>query len=791
MLIPIFLHRSDPSVRLSDAERLYFVSQAIDASVDAIAFTDVHGRISFVNCAFVRQWGYQRAADVGGRLLSSFVEPDRAPDHAPASLNVCSNWTGEALGIASNGRRFPIAGSITRIDEPSGGLAGFVASFRDTSDRARAEQALRESEERYRSLVESALDTIFTSDATGRFLYVNNAAAATLGLTPAQVEGRTVDELFPPHVAERYRAGVRRVIETGQTITTEEPSEVAGTVRWFSTIVQPMRDAGGHIVAAQAIVRDITTRKLAEERLTRSEERLHQAIRVADIGFFDHDHLKGERYWSPELRRIVGLAPDDPVPPHPSTDDRDKAQWIHADDRQLILDAVSRAHAPQSDGFYDVEYRFTRTDGALRWLKVRSQTFFRGEGQARHAVRTVGGAQDITDRKLAEADRVRLQEQLTQAQKMESVGRLAGGVAHDFNNMLSIITGHAELALHATAPGDAVRADLEQIRTAARRAADLTRQLLAFARRQVVAPRVLDLNAAVSASLEMLRRLIGEDVELIWRPSDDAGRVRIDPSQVDQVLTNLTANARDAIAGVGRVTVQTRLVALGPADVLRHEGMLPGSYAVLEVADTGSGMDSDTAAHLFEPFFTTKPVGRGTGLGLATVYGIVKQNDGCIDVESELGQGTTVRIFLPSVEADVTGATATDMTTGSAQSGHETVLLVEDESAVLRLSKIVLERFGYTVLTAGTPSEAIHLFQTHEGRVHLLVTDVVMPEMNGRELAARLRETRPELKTLFVSGYSASALAPRGVLDEGVHFLQKPFSLEDLASSVREALDAH
>jgi two-component system, cell cycle sensor histidine kinase and response regulator CckA len=782
MLIPIFLHRSDPSVRLSDDERLYFVSQAIDASVDAIAFTDVRGRISFVNRAFVRQWGYQRAADVGGRLLASFVEADRAPDDAPATLNVCSNWTGEALGIASNGYRFPIAGSITRIDDPGGGLAGFVASFRDISDRARAEQALRESEERYRSLVESALDTIFTADADGRFLYVNNAASEALGLAPDQVIGRTVDDLFPAPVAERYRAGVRQVIETGRTLTTEDQSEVAGQVRWFSTIVSPMRDAEGQIVAAQAIVREITTRKLAEERLTRSEERLHQAIRVADIGFFDHDHLKNERYWSPELRQIAGLRHDDPLPPHPSTHRPDEVGWMHPDDRPSTIEAMRRAHAPQSDGFYDVEYRFIRPDGAVRWMKVRSQTFFHGEGDSRHPVRTVGGAQDITDRKQAEAERVRLQEQLTQAQKMESVGRLAGGVAHDFNNMLSVIQGHVELALRTVAPGDGVRGDLEEIRAAARRASDLTRQLLAFARRQVVAPKVLDLNAAVTASLAMLRRLIGEDLALTWTPSPDAGRVRIDPSQLDQVLTNLAANARDAIDGVGRVTVTTRRVA--------RAGDAPGPYAALEVADTGRGMDSETATHLFEPFFTTKPVGRGTGLGLATVYGIVKQNDGYVEVDSELGRGTTVRIFLPGVDADVTGAT-TDMAGAVPQPGHETVLLVEDESAVLRLSKIVLERFGYTVLTAGTPSEAIELFQTHEGRVHLLVTDVVMPEMNGRELAARLREARPELKALFVSGYSASALAPRGVLDEGVHFLQKPFSLEDLATSVRQALDAH
>ena len=784
MLIPIFLHRTDRSARLSDAERLHFVSQAIESSVDAIAFTDVEGRISFVNDAFVRLWGYQRAADIGGRLLSWFV----APANPLAAMNVNTNWTGEAVGVASNGLRFPIAGSITRIENAAAAVAGFVASFRDVSDRARAEQALRESEERYRSLVESAHDPIFSADAGGRFLYVNRAAAAIFGLKPEEVEGRTVDELFPPPVAERYRAGVRRVIDSGETLSTEDHFDVHGQRRWFSTIVQPMRAADGGIVAAQAIVREITARKLAEDRLRRSEERLNQAIRIADIGIFDHDHLTDERYWSPELRRISGLAVDESLPRHPSTDGADSVLWIHPDDRAGIVEAVRRAHAPQSDGFYDVEYRFTRPDGELRWLKVRSQTFFRGEGEARHPVRTVGGAQDVTERKAAELERIRLQEQLTQAQKMESVGRLAGGVAHDFNNMLSVITGHVELALLASDTASPVRLDLEAIKAAAARATGITRQLLGFARRQLVAPRVLDLNHAVGASLGMLRRLIGEDIELVWAPGADAGRVRIDPYQVDQLLTNLAANARDAIAGVGRLTIRTQRQSLGGAECARR-GLVPGAYSVVDVSDDGRGMDAETAAHLFEPFFTTKPVGQGTGLGLATVYGIVKQNGGCVEVETELNRGTLVRIFLPAVEAEVT-VTSGD-TPGAPRAGTETVLLVEDEAAVLRLSKIVLERFGYLVLTAATPGEAIHLFDTHPGPVHLLVTDVVMPEMNGRELAARLRSSKPQLKALFVSGYSASALAPRGVLDEGVHFLQKPFSLEDLAASVREALDSN
>jgi two-component system cell cycle sensor histidine kinase/response regulator CckA len=334
----------------------------------------------------------------------------------------------------------------------------------------------------------------------------------------------------------------------------------------------------------------------------------------------------------------------------------------------------------------------------------------------------------------------------------------------------------------------ALRADLEAIRQAAGRASGVTRQLLGFARRQTVAPVVLDLNTAVAASLDTVRGVIGPDIDLTWTPDPAAGRVRIDPYQIDQVLANLAANARDAIGGPGRLVIATRRAQLDQADGARH-AVASGSYAVLELSDSGRGMDAETAAHLFEPFYTTKGVGKGTGLGLATVYGIVKQNDGCVEVDTELNRGTLVRIFLPGVEADVT-ATSGDSPDGAPRSGHETVLLVEDESAVLRLSKIVLERFGYLVLTAATPGEAIQLFDSHQGPVHLLVTDVVMPEMNGRELAARLRAEHPELKTLFVSGYSASALAPRGVLDEGVHFLQKPFSLEDLAASVRQALDA-
>ena len=790
-MIPILHHRVDPSAGDPPAgDLLHFIEEALDSSINAIVFTDAAGFLTFVNRAFSRMWGYDRAADVGGRHLSSFVETQGGGGGEPPGGLRRGGWIGEGLATKADGHRFPVAVSLTRIDDPSGEPMGVMGSFIDMTERQKAEHTLHESEERYRSLVESTRDPIFRADAAGRFLYANEAAAAVLGRTREHVEGQTVDDLCPPRIAEGYRTGIRHVIATGETLITEDPSEADGRAVWFSTVIQPVRDAGGRIVAAQAIVRDITTWKRAEQALRRSEERLTQAIRVADLGTFDHDHTTGTVFWSPELRRMIGWGPDDPVPSPPSKGDADSVNdLIHPDDQERIWEAMARAHDPRSDGFFDVEYRLVRPDGGLRWVKVRSQTFFQGEGAVRQRVRTVGAVQDVTERNAAEAERARLQEQLTQAQKMDSIGRLAGGVAHDFNNMLSVITGHVELALGATGPDEAVRDDLEQIQAAAARATDLTRRLLGFARRQTVTPRVIDLNRAVAGSLAMLQRLIGEDVDLVWRPGVDLHHVRIDPGQVDQVLANLAANARDAIAGVGRLTIHTENVLFTAVECARHEEVGAGEYVLVEVTDTGRGMDPVSAAHLFEPFYTTKPVGQGTGLGLATVYGIVKQNDGCVEVQTEENRGTTVRVFLPGVAGDVT-ATEARMATNAAGSAAETVLVVEDESAVLRLSKLVLERLGYVVLTATTPGEAIELFEMRGSQVHLLVTDVVMPEMNGRELATRLRLKRPDLKTLYVSGYSASALAPKGMLESGVHFLQKPFTLEDLATSVREALAA-
>jgi CheY-like chemotaxis protein len=369
---------------------------------------------------------------------------------------------------------------------------------------------------------------------------------------------------------------------------------------------------------------------------------------------------------------------------------------------------------------------------------------------------------------------------------MESVGRLAGGIAHDFNNMLGVILGHTELALEQLDPQNPLHADLVEIRKAASRSAELTRQLLAFARKQTVAPRVLDLNDTVTGMFNMLRRMIRENIELVWVPEKNLWPIKMDPSQVDQVLANLCVNSCDAIKTTGKITITTAAAAFDQDYCDHFAGFEPGQYVRLAVSDDGCGMDRETIAHIFEPFFTTKQVGQGTGLGLATVYGIVKQNGGYINVSSEPGLGATFSIYLPRHQ----GPVETTQIPGPAGSvgGPETILLVEDEPGILNIGALMLEKLGYAVLPAGTPAEALKIARQHPAQIHLLMTDVVMPKMNGRELAREILALHPDIKLLYMSGYTSDVIATHGVLDQGVHFIQKPFSSQTLDAKVREAI---
>jgi len=397
--------------------------------------------------------------------------------------------------------------------------------------------------------------------------------------------------------------------------------------------------------------------------------------------------------------------------------------------------------------------------------------------------------QDITERKQAEKERLKLEIQLRQAQKMESVGRLAGGVAHDFNNMLGVILGHAELGLRRLEPDHTVCNDLKQIKESAERSADLTRQLLAFARKQTVSPKVIDLNKAITNLLTMLQRLIGEDIQLGWQSTPEQCLLNIDPSQIDQLLTNLCVNARDAIENTGRITIETSICSFDADDCAANPEAVPGEFVLLVISDDGKGMDQEVLAHIFEPFYTTKKQGKGTGLGLSTVYGIVKQNNGFINIYSEPDKGTTFSVHLPLFSGKIIQKQSEDAKQ-TVEKGHEIILLVEDETAILNIIAIMLEEQGYTVLRADKPNQAIRLAKEQAGHLHLLLTDVVMPEMNGRDLSEKIISFTPDLKVLFMSGYTANVIAHRGVLDDGVNFISKPFSRQEIALKVQEMLRA-
>lgn len=451
-------------------------------------------------------------------------------------------------------------------------------------------------------------------------------------------------------------------------------------------------------------------------------------------------------------------------------------------DEFLQLGTILDNHVDAANHVYTIHYK--KKNGVMFPGEVNLFFLKNDEGEVTGFISLI---RDITERIRAEKIQRDLESQLYQAQKIESVGRLAGGVAHDYNNMLSVISGYSELALEKLNPTDRLYEDLLEIRKAAVRSTDITRQLLTFARKQTIAPVVLDLNEVLEGMLKMLRRLIDEEVDLVWMPGPNLWPVKLDPSQVDQILANLLVNARDALTGVGNITIETDKATLDKDYCIDHPGFIPGEYVLLIVSDNGCGMAPDTKAMIFEPFFTTKEVGQGTGLGLSTVYGIVKQNNGFIYVYSEPGKGTTFRIYLPRH----TSPTLDSMLEKPADipQGHgEIILIVEDEVSILKLAKRILQNLGFTPVIAESPSQALSLVKDRTIEIDLLITDVVMPEMNGKELSLELRKLYPGLRTLFMSGYTANVIAHRGILDEDVNFIQKPFSTRDLALKIHGIL---
>jgi PAS domain S-box-containing protein len=614
---------------------------------------------------------------------------------------------------------------------------------------------------------EFAADLFSVTSVDGYFKLINPAWEVTLGYSKEELLSEPFLNFVHPDDRTSTWIEVEGFVKNGRSSFTFENRYRAkdGSYRWLQ-----WRPVDAHDDVVYAIARDITHRKLADEKLRESEARHARAQSIARLGHWEEDLATETLYWSDEVFRIFDI----PAPSRPLTKD-DFFEHVHEDDQAVIRGALKRTFETGCE--YNIDHRIVRPGGEIRHVHEHAEVVYDASGKA---VRFVGTVQDITEYKL-------LEERLLQSQKMEAVGRLAGGVAHDFNNLLTMIIGYGELLASSLDDRPNLKNYAAEALHAADRAAALTQQLLALSRRQVIQPKVIDLNALVTRMKTLLGRVVGEHIVLLTNLDAGLGCVRADPMQIEQVILNLAVNARDAMPRGGQLTLETVNVLLPRDDAAAGRALPPGAYIMLAVRDTGVGMDAATMSRAFEPFFTTKGVGEGTGLGLSTVYGIVKQSSGEIYVESKPGRGATFRVYLPRTAASGEPVT-TVRTVSSASQGSETILLAEDETGVRTLVTETLRRHGYHVLAADDPEEALRLARTHAQPIHLLVTDVIMPRMNGKQLADQVAALRPSIRVLYISGYHDEMIPLSGRPDSQVFFLRKPFTPAVLTRRIRDVL---
>lgn len=740
-----------------------------------VFWKDLNSRYLGCNLHFARDAGFDDPEQLIGKddyQMGWAQQADLYRSDDRWVMESCRSKVGyeEPQSTPSGGMIWLRTSKVPLLDE-QGRVWGVLGTYEDITERKEMERALREGEHLFRTLAETTSTAIFIYRGEHN-VYVNEATTRISGYSREEMTSMRFWDLIHPEDRETVRdRGLRRL--RGEDVPERYEFRIVrkdGAVRWLDFTAGRIDWQGQPAGLGTAF--DITERKEAEAervRLALAIEQAGEAVVVTD--------LEGTiQYVNPAFEQVTGYSRLEAVGRNPrflKSGRQDEAFYKN------LWDTIARGETWRG--------RFVnrRKDGTL-YTEEATISPVRDEKGA--IVNYLAVKRDITEHLRLAEERAKLEEQYLQAQKMESVGRLAGGVAHDFNNMLQAILGRAEIAMIRLGPSHPVRADLEEIYKAAERSADLTRQLLAFARKQTVLPVVLDLNEKISGTLGILRRLLGEDIEIVWAPQEDLWNVKVDPAQIDQVLANLAVNARDAISGPGQITIETANAVVDEAYCRGHAEAAPGEYVVLTVSDTGQGMTREVLEHIFEPFYTTKEVGKGTGLGLATVYGIVKQNGGFVNVYSEPGRGSSFKIYLPRFRGEAE-TKCLEPVRSPLRPGSETILVVEDEESVLHLARTALEGLGYRVLAERTPADAIRTAKSHEGELHLLLTDVVMPGMDGRQLSERLRAFRPGLKCLFMSGYTSDVIAHSGVLEPGVVFIQKPFSLADLADKVRQALE--
>ncbi|MEA2432585.1 MAG: two-component system, cell cycle sensor histidine kinase and response regulator CckA [Actinomycetota bacterium] len=888
----------------------------LESALDCVVGMDVDGRVIEFNAAAEKAFGYRRE-EVLGKYVVDLIMPERHKQAHRAGLKKYLE-TGhgplmdirrEIEAVKADGTEFPIEILVTQVELPTGRV--FTAAMRDISERKKMESQLRESEARFRSLVQNSRDVIAVIDVAGMCTYISPGVQDISGFTPEEIIGTSGFEFIHPDDIELVTAHLSEIgIASNATKTVEVRTRTkAGEWIWIEVRAANRADdpsIGGIVLNYH----DITERRKAADRIATSERSLAEAQAISHFGSYSWDMLTDILTWSDEQYRLFGFEPGSIKPSYESV-----RGCIHPDD----VDEANRKtrECMKSGSTLEMDFRVIQPDGTIRWIRARGEVAFEGgvpirlvgtnqdvtgskeaeegrltlERELRESERLFRGAfdaaqtgialigpdavtyvdvnealcemlgyskeelmhlnwlaithpddiertnetvaefvassrennriskrytrkdggvifveikdscvravdgsplyfvshvTDVTEREEATAEKEILESRLRQGQKMEAVGQLAGGVAHDFNNILAVILNYAGFLREDLLPGDARLEDVVEIIKAGEKAAQLVHQLLAFSRQEIVEPRVIDLNEVVADLYELLHRSLGEDIELVYETMDKLPNVLADPGRIDQVLLNLAVNGRDAMVEGGVLTISAGTELVAEND---RANLDAGLYVRLDVSDTGGGMEAGTAERVFEPFFTTKPRGEGTGLGLATVYGIVKQAHGGVYVESEVGVGTKFSVYLPAREDDVSESPKRPKSDGLG--GTETILLVEDEDMVRGLVSRILMKHGYEVVAFSSGAEALEFFRENLSVIDLLLTDVVMPRMSGKSLSEKATALRADLRTLFMSGYTDELIAQKGVLDLRERLIRKPFNADQLLTEVRSMLDAH